>query len=76
MDLENLCPGGGKEDMYFRPFLHEFEPPPIETSGAKSFQTSFDRSFWHLMWDWSVLMGFAVFFGLGTAVVLRLKDTG
>ncbi len=50
------------------------EPGPMDIFNERKFHIQYTRTAGHLLLDWGVLVGFALLFGLGTAVVLRRKD--
>ncbi|MBN1179403.1 MAG: FHA domain-containing protein [Anaerolineae bacterium] len=51
-----------------------FEPDAVDIYGRHAFQVDYARSQAHLWWVWGVLAALVVGFGLGTIVVLELKD--
>jgi ABC-type multidrug transport system ATPase subunit/pSer/pThr/pTyr-binding forkhead associated (FHA) protein len=52
------------------------EPEPVDVKSEQEFQILYTRTAGHLLKDWSCLVGFGLFFGLVTALVLRRKDVG
>jgi len=53
-----------------------FEPDPVDIYSPQEFRIRYDRTPGHLLLDWSLLLGFALLFGVVTAVVLQRKDVG
>ncbi len=49
-------------------------PDAMDTVNEIEFQIDFTRNPLHLIKDWCILIGFALFFGLATAYVLKRKD--
>jgi ABC-type multidrug transport system ATPase subunit/pSer/pThr/pTyr-binding forkhead associated (FHA) protein len=49
-------------------------PEPTDIYGEQEFRILYTRSATHLLWDWTMLIGFGLFFGLATAIVLKQKD--
>jgi ABC-type multidrug transport system ATPase subunit/pSer/pThr/pTyr-binding forkhead associated (FHA) protein len=52
------------------------DPEPMDIYNEQDFQIRYTRSLGHLLWDWSMLGGFALVFGLATMFVLKRKDIG
>ncbi len=52
------------------------EPDPTDIFNEREFRINYDRTTSHLLWDWGMLIGFTVFFGLATAIVLKRQDVG
>ncbi len=50
------------------------EPGPVDISGRREFQVDYTRTAAHLWRSWAVLAAFVVLFGVGTIVVLELRD--
>ncbi|RLB23252.1 MAG: ABC transporter ATP-binding protein [Deltaproteobacteria bacterium] len=52
------------------------EPDPTDIFNEREFRINYDRTTSHLLLDWGMLIGFTVFFGLATAIVLKRQDVG
>ena len=52
------------------------EPETMDTQGTVDFPIDYSPTPSHLIQNWLALAGFAVVFGLGTIIVLLLKDLG
>ena len=52
------------------------EPDPMDVYSEKDFHIRYTRTPGHLLWDWAMLIGFTLAFGLATMIVLRRKDVG
>jgi len=53
-----------------------FTPTVQEITGEREFQIDYTHTTGHLCWDWLMLLGFALAFGIGTIIVLKQKDVG
>jgi hypothetical protein len=51
-------------------------PEPTDIYSEQEFRIQYTRTATHLLWDWTMLIGFGLLFGLATAIVLRQKDEG
>jgi hypothetical protein len=49
-------------------------PEPTDIYSEQEFRILYTRSATHLLCDWTMLIGFGLFFGLATAIVLKQKD--
>jgi len=52
------------------------EPEPMDVFGEQEFRVQYTRTVGHLCWDWLMLIGFGLLFGLATTIVLKQKDVG
>ncbi len=52
------------------------EPEPMDVSNEQEFRIRYTRTAEHLCWDWLMLIGFGLLFGLATAIVLKRRDVG
>jgi ABC-type multidrug transport system ATPase subunit len=52
------------------------EPDPMDVYSEQDFHIRYTRTPGHLLWDWVMLLGFTLAFGLATMIVLRRKDVG
>lgn len=52
------------------------EPEPMDVPSGTDFQISFEPTSQHMFRVWLILVGFVLLYGLGTTIVLRLKDLG
>ena len=52
------------------------EPEPMDIFNEQEFRIRYTRTAEHLIWDWLMLIGFGLVFGIATAIVLRRKDVG
>ncbi len=50
------------------------EPEPMDIASEREFQINYIHTAGHLCWDWLMLIGFGLVFGLGTVIVLKWKD--
>ena len=53
-----------------------FTPTVQDIIGEREFQIDYTHTAGHLCWDWLMLIGFGLVFGLATAIVLKRKDVG
>jgi len=51
-------------------------PEPVDVAGEQEFQIDYTRTAGHLCWDWSVMVSFALAFGVGTVIALKRKNEG
>jgi ABC-type multidrug transport system ATPase subunit len=54
--------------------VFSFTPDPVDISPRQDFQLNYERTPAHLWRSWATLAGFSLLFGLGTMVVLELRD--
>jgi len=50
-------------------------PEPTDITSEQEFRILYTRTATHLLWDWTMLIGFGLLFSLATVIVLRQKDT-
>ncbi len=53
-----------------------FTPTVQDIIGEREFQIDYTHTAGHLCWDWLMLIGFGLAFGLATAIVLKRRDVG
>jgi ABC-type multidrug transport system ATPase subunit len=51
-------------------------PEPTDIYSEQEFRIQYTRTTTHLFWNWTMLIGFGLVFGLATAIVLGQKDEG
>ena len=52
------------------------DPEPMDIYTEEEFQIRYTRNLGHLIWNWTLLVGFGLFFAVATMFVLRRKDIG
>ncbi len=51
-------------------------PEPTDIYSEQEFRIQYTRTATHLLWDWTMLIGFGLLFSLAAAIVLRGQDEG